>query len=86
VEEIAHQYLHSLPRREEEKINNMLREWKLNYVTINGEETGSVDLENVEIAEDVIIIPVYDVKKKPKYNRAKVKREYQKIIDEERDV
>jgi hypothetical protein len=83
VEEIAHQYLHSLPRREEEKINNMLREWKLNYVTINGEETGSVDLE---LGEDYIVIPVYDVKKKPKYNRAKVKREYQKIIDEERDV
>ena len=91
VEEIAHQYLHSLPRAKEEVINNMLREWKLNYVTINGDEAGTVDLENVEIAEDVIVIPVYDVKSKPKYNRAKTKREYQKIVDEdledwERDV
>lgn len=66
----------------------MLREFKLNYVTINGEEAGSIDLE---LGEDYIVIPVYDVKKKPKYNRAKTKREYQKRIDEdyeewERDV
>lgn len=66
----------------------MLREWKLNYITINGEEVGSIDLS---IGEEYIEIPVYDVKKKPKYNRAKTKREYQKIIDEdyeewERDV
>ena len=61
----------------------MLREWKLNYVTINGEEAGSIELENAEIAEDCIIIPVYDVKKKPRYNRAKTKREFQKRIDEE---
>lgn len=91
VEEIAHQFLHSLPRDKEEIANNMLRQWKLNYVTINGEEAGTVDLENVEIAEDVIVIPVYDVKSKPKYNRAKTKRKYQRIVDEdledlERDV
>ena len=83
VEEIAHQYLHSLPRNKEEVINNMLREWKLNYVTINGDEAGTVDLENVEIAEDVIVIPVFEQKPKHKYNRAKTKREFQKRIEED---
>lgn len=61
----------------------MLREWKLNYVTLNGEEAGSIDLS---IGEDYIEIPVYDVKKKPKYNRAKTKREFQKRIDEEWEI
>lgn len=28
VNELAHRYLHSLPRREEEAANNMLRDWK----------------------------------------------------------
>lgn len=79
VEEIAHQYLHSLSRNKEEVINNMLREWKLNYVTINGEESGSIDLE---LGEDYIVIPVYETKKKPKYNRAKAKREQKELEDE----
>jgi hypothetical protein len=61
----------------------MLREWKLNYVTINGEESGSVELENVEIAEDVIVIPVFEQQPKHKYNRAKAKREFQKRIEED---
>jgi hypothetical protein len=61
----------------------MLREWKLNYVTINGEEAGTVDLENVEIAEDVIVIPVFEQRPKHKYNRAKTKREFQKRVEEE---
>lgn len=59
----------------------MLREWKLNYVA--GEDSGSVDLENMEIAEEYIVIPVYDQKPKHKYNRAKTKREYQRIVDED---
>ena len=88
LEEIAHQFLHSLPRREEEKINNMLREWKLNFATLSGEEqeivfgeeSGTIELG---LQDDFIEIPVYTQTKKQKYNRAKVKREYQKIIDED---
>ena len=74
----------------------MLREWKkekdfeLGFVVINGEEKGKVELENVQEAEEYLVIPVFDVPK-TKYNRAKVKREFQKIVDEdledwERDV
>lgn len=45
IEEIVHQYIHSLPREQEEVINNMLREWKINYLAINGDECGSIKLE-----------------------------------------
>lgn len=60
----------------------MLREWKLNYVMLNGDEHGSIELE---MTDDYIEIPLEDIKKKPKYNRAKAKREFQKRIDEELD-
>ena len=66
----------------------MLREWKkekdfeLGFVVINGEEKGKVELENVQEAEEYLVIPVFDVPK-TKYNRAKAKREFQKRIDED---
>ena len=59
----------------------MLREWKLNYVA--GEEAGSIELENAEIAEDFIVIPVFEQQPKHKYNRAKAKREFQKRVEED---
>ena len=31
VAEVAHQYMHSLPRDQEEIINNMLRQWKRDF-------------------------------------------------------
>ena len=90
VEEIAHQFLHSLPRDKEEIANNMLRQWKLNYISMSGDEGTAIsyDIENagtidLELGDDFIEIPVYTQTKKQKYNRAKVKREYQKIIDED---
>lgn len=57
----------------------MLRDWKLNYIAINGEEQGTIELS---MSDDYIEIPLQE--KKPKYNRAKVKREFQKRVDEER--
>lgn len=61
VEEVAHQYLHSLPRDQEEVINNMLREFKLNCVMMTGngqvQEAQSISFD---FGEDVLIIPLYD--------------------------
>ena len=61
VEEIAHQYLHSLPRDQEEVINNMLREFKLNCVMMTGDgqiqEAKSISFD---FGEDVLVIPLYD--------------------------
>ena len=61
VEEVAHQYLHSLPRNQEEIINNMLREFKLNCVMMTGD--GQVQEEqsiSFNFGEDVLVIPLYD--------------------------
>lgn len=77
VNELAHRYMHSLPRRDEEIINNMLREFKLNYVV--GEEYGTVDLS---LGEDYIEISLQQ-KPKRKYNRAKAKEELRERIEEE---
>ena len=39
--EPAHQYIHSLPREVEEIANNMMREWKLNFIMMSGERGGT---------------------------------------------
>ena len=76
----------------------MLREFKLNYVPISGEDSGNIsyDIENagsvdITVEENFIEIPLLPQTKKQKYNRAKTKKEYQKIVEEdledwERDV
>lgn len=98
VSELAHQYIHSLPRDEEEIINNMLRQYKYEYELRGGlmlpTESGLevqqpfvVDL-GFDFGEDYITIPVYDntkedMQKRQKFNRAKVKRDTKKQIEEE---
>lgn len=91
-----HQYLHSLSREEEEIINNQIREWKFNFLVTHGlsdvEVSGSVEFPDLTKDKDCIIIPLEDntkeqienlKKKEQKFNRAKIKRETQKQIDEE---
>lgn len=61
VEEIAHQYLHSLPRNQEEVINNMFREFKLNCVMMTGAgEIQQAQSISFNFGEDVLVIPLYD--------------------------
>lgn len=97
VNEMAHRYMHSLPREDEEVINNMLRKFKIQGGTLTATEQGlqiqdsfGIDLDYELNDEDVITIPVYettkeDYIKREKFNRAKVKRETQQLIDEEFD-
>ena len=59
----------------------MLREWKLNYIELNGEQHGSIEFD-IDF-NDCIEIPVYKVQKGRPYNRAKIKRELQRNIEEE---
>lgn len=88
----AHEYLHSLPRKQEEIINDMLRRYKLNALIVDTEGVqahASVELD----IEDCISIPVYNntpqenqkrfEERKTKLeptNRAKTKRETQKAL------
>ena len=67
VEEVAHQYIHSLPRDQEEIVNDMLREFKLNCVIMTGEgKIQQAQSISVDFGSDVLVIPLYD--NTPKYN------------------
>lgn len=97
VNEMAHRYMHSLSREDEEVINNMLRHFKLSGGMLVPTEQGiqiedpfGIDLDYELNDEDVITMPVYDNTKedyikRQKFNRAKVKRETQRFIDDELD-
>ena len=99
IREAAHQYIHSLPREEEEIINDMFRSFKLNFAVLQGAEVvdhGSVVLDPA--AADYITISLEDTtpeqyehlrKQRKRRNRLKnhtraiKKRELQQLIDEE---
>lgn len=97
VNELAHRYLHSLPREEEEVVNNMLRQYKLNITGgilvatdrgVTVEQPLGIDLE-MDL-NNCITIKAYDNTEKDiekrnnvGFNRAKVKRETQRLIDED---
>ena len=84
---MAHRYLHSLPRDQEEVINDMLRQFKL--------QGGIVVQQPIQIEfnfdmSDCITIPVYDntkedYEKRQKFNRAKEKRKTERFIQDELD-
>ena len=77
VNALAHGYLHSLPRHEEELINNMLRDYK--WRIDNGRECKIelVDTLDIDVGVKFAEISFSDEIKPPKekFNRAKIKRE-----------
>lgn len=96
IGELPHRYMHSLPRHDEEIINNMLRNYKLQISTgimiptdcqIDLRDATQIEID-LNTDDDVLIIPLEDDSKQPhtkknKFNRAKTKRDTQDIIDEE---
>lgn len=97
INELAHRYMHSLPRDQEEIINNMIREYKqsIKCGIMQVEEKGISMQQPVTLnfefdPEDCITIQVYDntiedYKKREKFNRAKVKRQTRQFIEDELD-
>lgn len=87
-----HRWLHSLPDYQKEQINQALQQYKLTLLAkrLEADESGQIREVTAEIPlefdpKDFIEIPVFDTKEKPqkrKFNRAKVKREFQKQVDE----
>ena len=71
---LAHRYIHSLPREHEEVINNMLREYKKCKV---------VFVEDIDLGIEVGATVFEPTERKQKFDRAKVKKETMKIIEEE---
>lgn len=82
INELAHRYVHSLPRNHEEVVNNMLRDYK--RMPIKFEDDIVVDFEfkmaEIEFSEELGIV-VRPIKKK--FNRAKENREFRRRIEEE---
>jgi hypothetical protein len=93
VNELEHRYLHSLPRHQEEIINNHIRQWKLDYISLCAGQvidSGEVDLD---LSEDVMEIPVHEfhstreftIKELQEKQRRKEKRDFQKLRKELED-
>lgn len=94
INELAHRYIHSLPREQEEIINNMFRKYKLQGSILVPTDKGldiaqplQLELDFNIDPEDCLIIPVEDntiedLRKREKFNRAKVKRDIQREIDD----
>lgn len=85
INQLAHSYMHSLPREHEEVINNMIREYKLNTAIIQGNGTVK-SAQSIKIdMSDCLTIQLLDdnarTKKVPK-SRAKLKEELEDFRQE----
>lgn len=87
VNGLEHGYMHSLPRQHEEIINNRIRQWKIDFMTLTTE--GVIESGEVVPEEDTITIPVYTYKKSRQATierqRRHDKRQMQKIKKEVED-
>lgn len=77
VNALAHMYMHSLPREQEEFINNELRQYKERF-----EECEVVLVDELEVPYEVNPIEFSVEEKKKEYNRAKEKAEVRKMSEE----
>jgi len=77
VNELEHRYIHALPRQQEEIINNHIRKWKVDFITLTTEgvqESG--ELEQDESTE-IIEIPVHTYHRKTSLRQAEERRRRQ---------
>lgn len=93
VNNLEHEYMHKLPRNQEEIINNHIRQWKLDYISLTlGQviESGEID---IDLTDDIMEIPVHEyhstreftIKELQEKQRRKEKREMQRIRKEYED-
>ena len=81
INELAHRYMHSLPRNQEEIINDYIREWKRRYYEqCEIELVDSLDEDfEIDMSEMEVLPTRIEIKK---FDRAKTKRETKELIDE----
>lgn len=87
VNELEHRYIHSLPRNQEEIINNHIRKWKADFILLTTEKVIDSQEIDIDLSHDYIEIPTYTYHKKNKKQliaeeRKKEKRELQKLKKE----
>lgn len=84
-----HEYMHSLTREEEEIANNIIRDWKMNFVIMSGKgeilDSGTLEPDFT----DCITIPVYDntiadkkYREHKHPSRAQKKQDLRRLIEE----
>ena len=87
INALAHGYLHSLPRNEEEIINNMLRDYK--WRIDNGRECKIELVDTLDIGVEVKVAEISFSEEirppKEKFNRAKVKQKTMREIKDWED-
>ena len=95
-----HEWLHSLPEEEQEKINEEIKKWKLNFLLTNkenkNEKYGTLSFADLTKREKCFIISLEKTtkeqleeiqkeenkKEKIRFDRNKIKRNTQKLINE----
>lgn len=85
VNELEHRYLHNLPRNQEEIINNHIRQWKADFISMTTEGITDHKEIDIDLTTDYIEIPIYDYKPQKKiskrqYEEKQRKREKQEFI------
>lgn len=84
VNELEHRYLHSLPRNQEEIINNHIRQWKADFISMTTEGITDHKEIDIDLTTDYIEIPTYTYKphkiNKKQYEEKQRKREKQEFI------
>ena len=92
INELAHRYIHSLPREQEEIINDLFRQFKYKLdggilvpteQGIELQQAVNIDFSQMDLT-DCIEIETFDTTEQDieKFNRAKQKRETQKYIED----
>lgn len=85
VNALEHQYMHNLPRGHEEIINNHIRRWKIDFMTLTTEgvqESGELVQDD---STETIEIPVHtyhekvDLRKAEERRRRQEKREFNRL-------
>ena len=77
VNELEHRYMHDLPRSHEEIINNHIRRWKVDFMTLTTEgvqESGELVQDD---STETIEIPVHTYHRKVDLRRAEERRRRQ---------
>lgn len=86
VSDSEHQFLHSLPREQEEIINNHIRKWKADFiVTLAGAVIDSGEM-NIDFKKGYIDIPTHDYDKPHKTKLTRQQLYARQIRQEKREL
>lgn len=77
VNELEHRYMHDLPRGHEEIINNHIRKWKVDFMTLTTEGVQDSGELVQDDSTETIEIPVHTYHKKVDLRRAETRRRRQ---------